>query len=51
MIFTVVAPIFAFALRSGDPSRLPSALIGQPAPAIALPAVEGLSDGTLSSGG
>ena len=37
-IFVVLAALFAFALRSGDPSRLPSALIGKPAPAIALAA-------------
>lgn len=34
--------LFAVALRSGDPSRLPSALIGKPAPAFALSSVEGL---------
>ena len=31
-IFAVVALLFALALLSGDPSRLPSALIGRPAP-------------------
>ena len=31
-IFAVLAMMFAFALSSGDPSRLPSALIGRPAP-------------------
>ena len=45
-IFALLALLFALALRSGDPSRLPSALIGRPAPAIVLPALEGLSDGT-----
>jgi cytochrome c biogenesis protein CcmG, thiol:disulfide interchange protein DsbE len=35
--------LFAVALRSGDPSRLPSALIGKPAPEFLLPPVEGLS--------
>lgn len=44
-IFCVLAAIFAFALRSGDPSRLPSALIGKPAPAVALASLEGLNDG------
>jgi cytochrome c biogenesis protein CcmG/thiol:disulfide interchange protein DsbE len=44
-IFALLALLFALALRSGDPSRLPSALIGRPAPAIVLPALEGLSDG------
>lgn len=34
------------ALRSGDPSKLPSTLIGRPAPAAQFAAVEGLTDGT-----
>ncbi len=34
------------ALRTGDPSKLPSALIGKSAPDIALTALEGLTDGT-----
>jgi cytochrome c biogenesis protein CcmG/thiol:disulfide interchange protein DsbE len=50
-IFAVLATLFFLALRSGDPSRLPSALIGRQAPAIALPALEGLSDGAHSIGG
>ncbi len=45
VIFGILATLFALALTSGDPSRLPSALIGRPAPAIALPALEGLTDG------
>jgi cytochrome c biogenesis protein CcmG/thiol:disulfide interchange protein DsbE len=45
VIFGLLALLFTFALRSGDPSRLPSALIGRPAPSIALPALEGLTDG------
>ena len=44
-IFSVVALLFALALTSGDPSRLPSALIGRPAPNVTLAALEGLSDG------
>jgi len=44
-IFLMLAGIFAFALRSGDPSKLPSALIGKPVPAIALGALDGLTDG------
>ncbi len=43
-IFAVMAALFAFALRSGDPSKLPSALIGKPAPAVSLPALDGLND-------
>ncbi len=41
-IFLALAALFAFALKTGDPSRLPSALIGKPAPAITLPALDGL---------
>lgn len=48
VIFGILAVMFGLALSSGDPSRLPSALIGRPAPAIALPALEGLSEGTNS---
>ena len=45
VIFGLLALLFTFALRSGDPSRLPSALIGRPAPSLTLPPLEGLSDG------
>lgn len=41
-IFAGLAVLFAFALGKGDPSKLPSALIGKPAPALALAAVPGL---------
>jgi cytochrome c biogenesis protein CcmG/thiol:disulfide interchange protein DsbE len=41
-IFLALAAVFAFALRSGDPSRLPSALIGKSVPAFALPPIDGL---------
>lgn len=44
-IFAILALLFGLALKGGDPSRLPSALIGRTAPAIALPALEGLNDG------
>lgn len=44
-IFAVLAALFAFALSSGDPSKLPSALIGKPAPAMSLAPVDGLTDG------
>src|SRR5205814_7677378 len=37
-----LAAIFWFRLGSGDPSRIPSALIGHPAPPTTLPALEGL---------
>ncbi len=39
--FLALAALFFVSLRSGDPSRLPSALIGKKAPAFALPALEG----------
>jgi cytochrome c biogenesis protein CcmG/thiol:disulfide interchange protein DsbE len=44
-VFAVLAAIFAFALKSGDPSKLPSALIGKPVPSITLAPVEDLTDG------
>jgi cytochrome c biogenesis protein CcmG/thiol:disulfide interchange protein DsbE len=37
--------LFAFSLRSGDPSKLPSALLGKPVPAFDLPPLEGLTEG------
>jgi cytochrome c biogenesis protein CcmG/thiol:disulfide interchange protein DsbE len=40
--FLALAGLFMYRLGSGDPSRLPSALIGQPAPATNLPALAGL---------
>lgn len=51
VMFAVLAVMFGLALTGGDPSRLPSALIGRPAPAIALPALEGLNDGARVVGG
>lgn len=41
-IFAAVAVFFALALRSGDPSKLPSTMIGKPAPASNFPPVDGL---------
>ena len=43
-IFAVLAVLFAFALRSGDPSKLPSALIGKRVPEISFAALDGLTD-------
>jgi cytochrome c biogenesis protein CcmG, thiol:disulfide interchange protein DsbE len=40
--FAALAALFWFRLGSGDPSRIPSALIGRPAPQTALSALEGL---------
>lgn len=42
LIFLALAGMFAFALQKGDPSKLPSALIGRPAPALTLPPLDGL---------
>jgi cytochrome c biogenesis protein CcmG/thiol:disulfide interchange protein DsbE len=42
VMFAALAAIFWFRLGSGDPSRIPSALIGRPAPQTALPALTGL---------
>src|SRR5215472_18451711 len=42
IVFLALAALFFFRLGAGDPSRIPSALIGQPAPATDLPAVPGL---------
>jgi cytochrome c biogenesis protein CcmG, thiol:disulfide interchange protein DsbE len=50
-IFVVLAAVFAFALRSGDPSKLPSALIGKPVPVMTLAPLEGLTDGVRPVGG
>ncbi len=41
-LFLALAALFFFRLGSGDPNRLPSALIGRPAPQTDLPPVEGL---------
>jgi cytochrome c biogenesis protein CcmG/thiol:disulfide interchange protein DsbE len=41
--FIALAALFLFRLYAGDPSRIPSALIGHPAPATNLPPVEGLT--------
>jgi cytochrome c biogenesis protein CcmG/thiol:disulfide interchange protein DsbE len=42
VIFLALTAIFFVRLGSGDPSRIPSALIGHPAPATDLPPVPGL---------
>ena len=42
--FAVLAGVFLLRLRSGvDPAAIPSALVGQPVPAFALPPVPGLT--------
>src|SRR3954467_8069589 len=40
--FIALAGIFLLRLYSGDPSKIPSALIGRPAPQTALPPLQGL---------
>ncbi|MBX9741101.1 MAG: DsbE family thiol:disulfide interchange protein [Beijerinckiaceae bacterium] len=42
LVFVALAILFAIRLYSGDPSRLPSALIGKQVPAFRLPPIEGL---------
>jgi len=44
-LFVAMAALFVVALRSGDPSRLPSTLIGRPAPAAEFAAIDGLVEG------
>ena len=53
--FVALASLFLVRLYSGDPSRLPSALIGKHVPKFALPAIEGepgqgFSDADLAQG-
>jgi cytochrome c biogenesis protein CcmG/thiol:disulfide interchange protein DsbE len=42
ILFLALAALFFFRLGSGDPSRIPSALIGHPAPATNMASVPGL---------
>ena len=42
VVFLALAALFLFQLGAGDPSKLPSALIGRSVPDTPLPAVEGL---------
>ena len=42
IVFLALAALFFFRLGAGDPSRIPSALIGRPVPATNLPPVAGL---------
>jgi cytochrome c biogenesis protein CcmG/thiol:disulfide interchange protein DsbE len=43
LIFAMLAALFWSALLSGDPSRLPSALVGKPVPPFTLPPIEELT--------
>ena len=44
-LFLALAALFALRLGAGDPSRIPSALIGRPVPPTDLPPVAGLERG------
>ncbi len=49
--FGVIAALFLLRLYGGDPSKIPSALIGRPAPQTTLPPLEGLTrDGVAVPG-
>jgi cytochrome c biogenesis protein CcmG, thiol:disulfide interchange protein DsbE len=51
ILFGGLAVLFLMGLLGGDRTRLPSALIGQPAPMVALPPLEGLQrDGAAVPG-
>ncbi|OYX76022.1 MAG: thiol:disulfide interchange protein, partial [Bradyrhizobium sp. 35-63-5] len=43
LVFIGIAALFLFGLGEGDPSKLPSALIGKPVPVTNLPAIEELN--------
>jgi cytochrome c biogenesis protein CcmG/thiol:disulfide interchange protein DsbE len=43
VVFLALAGLFFYRLGSGDPSRIPSALIGHPVPPTDLPPIEGLA--------
>jgi cytochrome c biogenesis protein CcmG, thiol:disulfide interchange protein DsbE len=42
IVFALLAAAFAFSLSHGDPSKLPSALIGKPVPETSFAALDGL---------
>ena len=51
ILFVALAIVFGLSLKSSDPSRLPSALIGKPAPAADFAALEGIqTDGKPAPG-
>ncbi len=45
VVFVALAGLFMFALERGDPTKLPSTLIGKPVPQTTFPPVEGLTQG------
>lgn len=55
LIFLTLAALFYYRLGSGDPSRIPSALLNKPVPSFDLPPIEegkgsGLASGDLAEG-
>ena len=48
IVFAALAALFFVRLGAGDAHRIPSALIGKPAPAFALPALEGVQEVVIS---
>jgi cytochrome c biogenesis protein CcmG, thiol:disulfide interchange protein DsbE len=51
LVFAVLAGLFWFALHAGDPSLLPSPMIGKNVPEFTLPPIDGLSaDGAAVAG-
>jgi cytochrome c biogenesis protein CcmG/thiol:disulfide interchange protein DsbE len=42
LVFGTLAALFMLALNKGDPSRVPTVLLGKPAPAVNLPPLDGL---------
>ncbi len=51
IVFAAIAGLFLFALQAGDPSKLPSALIGRPVPQTEFPPLAGLqAEGRSVSG-
>jgi len=52
LVFAALAILFVIRLeQGGDPSRIPSALIGRPAPVTVLPALEGLDRPGIDTAG
>ena len=50
LVFVALAGLFAIRLFSGDPARVPSALIGQPAPRTDLAPLQGLKQAGAQAG-
>lgn len=50
-IFVAIAGFFAVALTSGDPSKLPSVLVGKVVPETSFPGLEGANKGTNETRG